>query len=124
MPKVIDFQPLQDQLKKPELLISDFAKFDRPAQLHVGVQSLHEFTHCHNGQLPRAHNEEDAAEVFKYAQSIAKQGKSTPGHFSHLSERLTRLETRLRSSRCERRFLQINALTAWSIADCAKLPRC
>lgn len=75
MPKVIDFQPLEKQLKKPELLISDFAKFDRPAQLHVGIQALHEFTDCHKGQLPRAHNEEDAAEVFKYAQSTAKQGK-------------------------------------------------
>jgi len=105
MPKVIDFQPLQDQLKKPELLISDFAKFDRPAQLHVGVQSLHEFTHCHKGQLPRAHNDEDAAEVFKYAQSAAKQGKYIPEHFSHLSERPTRLKTCLGSSRCERRFL-------------------
>lgn len=105
MPKVIDFQPLQDQLKKPELLISDFAKFDRPAQLHVGVQSLHEFTHCHKGQLPRAHNDEDAAEVLKYAQSAAKQGKYIPEHLSHLSERPTRLKTCLGSSRCERRFL-------------------
>lgn len=75
MPKIIDFQPLTEQLKNPELLTSDFAKFDRPAQLHVGFQALHEFANYHKGQLPRAHNEEDAAEVFKYAQSLAGEGE-------------------------------------------------
>lgn len=49
MPKLIDFQPLDEQLKKPELLMSDFAKFDRPAQLHVGFQALHEFANYHKG---------------------------------------------------------------------------
>ena len=33
MPKIISFQPLSEQLKKPELLMSDFAKFDRPQQV-------------------------------------------------------------------------------------------
>lgn len=74
MPKIIDFQPLTEQLKKPELLTSDFAKFDRPAQLHVGFQALHEFANNHKGQLPRAHNGEDASEVFKYAQALAGEG--------------------------------------------------
>ncbi|KAG6986410.1 hypothetical protein G7Y79_00097g101340 [Physcia stellaris] len=71
MPKIINFQPLAEQLKKPELLTSDFAKFDRPAQLHIGFQALHEFANYHKGQLPRAHNDEDASEVFKYAQGLA-----------------------------------------------------
>ena len=75
MPKIVDFQPFTEQLKKPELLTSDFAKFDRPAQLHVGFQALHEFANYHKGQLPRAHNEEDAAEVFKYAQGLAGEGE-------------------------------------------------
>jgi len=43
MPKILDFEPLSQQLKKPEHLISDFAKFDRPGQLHAGVQALHAF---------------------------------------------------------------------------------
>ena len=75
MPKILDFEPLKQQLKKPELLISDFAKFDRPAQLHIGFQALHEFTATHKGGLPRAHNEEDAAEVLQIAQSLSKQGE-------------------------------------------------
>jgi ubiquitin-activating enzyme E1 len=75
MPQFIDFQPLREQLKKPELLISDFAKFDRPQQLHVGIQALHKFSDAHNGQLPRAHNDADAAEIFKIAQTLVGEGE-------------------------------------------------
>ena len=74
MPKVINFQPFSEQLKKPELLMSDFAKFDRPQQLHFGFQALHAFASHHDGDLPRAHSDEDAAEVFKYAQALAGEG--------------------------------------------------
>jgi ubiquitin-activating enzyme E1 len=70
MPKIIDFQPLSVQLKKPEMLMSDFAKFDRPAQLHVGFQALHAFAEKHSGEFPRPHNDTDAAEVFKLAEEI------------------------------------------------------
>jgi ubiquitin-activating enzyme E1 len=74
MPKFIDFQPLSEQLKKPELLISDFAKFDRPQQLHVGFQALHKFAEAHQGEMPRSHNEADADEVWRFAQELAGEG--------------------------------------------------
>lgn len=74
MPKVVQFQPLSEQLKKPELLMSDFAKFDRPGQLHVGFQALHEYAAQHKGSLPRAHSDEDALEVFKLAQALSGEG--------------------------------------------------
>lgn len=69
MPKIIDFKPLSESLKAPAILDSDFAKFDRPPQLHIGFQALHAFVE-EKGQLPRPHNDEDAAEVFKIASSI------------------------------------------------------
>ncbi|KAF3031785.1 hypothetical protein E8E11_001968 [Didymella keratinophila] len=75
MPKIVNFEPLSQQLKKPELLISDFAKFDRPQQLHVGIQALHQFAESHNGEFPRPHNEADAAEVLKIAQGLAGKGE-------------------------------------------------
>ena len=74
MPKIINFQSLSEQLKKPELLMSDFAKFDRPQQLHVGFQALHEFASKHGGSLPKAHSDSDAAEILKYAQALAGDG--------------------------------------------------
>ncbi|KAJ6005662.1 Ubiquitin-activating enzyme [Penicillium sp. IBT 35674x] len=74
MPKFIDFQPLSEQIKKPEFLISDFAKFDRPAQLHVGIQALHKFAETHDGQMPRPHNDSDAQEILKLAGELAAAG--------------------------------------------------
>ncbi|KAJ0414949.1 hypothetical protein BJY00DRAFT_294319 [Aspergillus carlsbadensis] len=71
MPKFIDFQPLSEQINKPELLMSDFAKFDRPQQLHIGVQALHKFAEAHGGQFPRPHHESDAQEVLKIANDLA-----------------------------------------------------
>ncbi|KAI9036382.1 E1 ubiquitin-activating protein ubaA [Aspergillus affinis] len=71
MPKFVDFQSLEEQLKKPEFVISDFAKFDRPQQLHIGIQALHKFAEAHDGQLPRPHNESDAEEVLKLTNDLA-----------------------------------------------------
>jgi ubiquitin-activating enzyme E1 len=73
MPQFINFEPLNIQLKKPEFLISDFAKFDRPQQLHFGVQALHSFAESHHGTLPKAHGEADAAEIIKIAQKFAAE---------------------------------------------------
>ncbi|KAF9365135.1 SPS-sensor component ptr3 [Mortierella sp. NVP85] len=69
MPKAIDFLSLEESLEKPEFLITDFGKFDRPAQLHVGFQALHAFAAKH-GRQPRPRNEEDATEVFALANGI------------------------------------------------------
>ena len=70
MPKIIDFQSFREQLKNPELMMSDFAKFDRPAQLHVGIQALHAFADAHEGKYPRPHSNEDAEWVFSHANGL------------------------------------------------------
>ncbi|KAL8913805.1 MAG: hypothetical protein Q9171_001408 [Xanthocarpia ochracea] len=74
MPKVVDFQPLSEQLQKPEILISDFAKFDRPQQLHLGFQALHAFKDKH-GHLPRPHSDDDATQILELTQGLAGQGE-------------------------------------------------
>lgn len=76
MPKIINFEPLTTQLKKPELLISDFAKFDRPSQLHIGFQALHIF-HKDQGHLPRPHNDADASELYRLAKALIDEGDSS-----------------------------------------------
>ncbi|RMY37090.1 hypothetical protein D0866_03492 [Hortaea werneckii] len=78
MPKIIDFESLSQQLQKPELMISDFAKFDRPMQLHCGFQALHAFAENHKGEFPRPHNDQDAAEILKLAQDIASKSEDKP----------------------------------------------
>ncbi|KAL2171702.1 hypothetical protein VTG60DRAFT_1998 [Thermothelomyces hinnuleus] len=71
MPKFLDFKRISDALKDPEFVISDFAKFDRPQQLHIGIQALHAFVETH-GRLPRPMNEEDALEIVGSAKKIAQ----------------------------------------------------
>ena len=43
-------------LVEPQFVMTDFAKYSRPAQLHIGFQALHQFCAQH-GQPPRSHNE-------------------------------------------------------------------
>ena len=75
MPKILDFEPFSQQLENPEMLISDFAKFERPVQLHIGFQALHLFAEARDGALPLPHNDADAAEVLKLAKELAAKGK-------------------------------------------------
>lgn len=72
-PKIINFQSLAEQLAQPEFVYSDFAKFDRPMQLHVAFQALHRFREANNNKAwPRPMNLQDAAEVHKLATEIAE----------------------------------------------------
>ena len=39
-PKTLSFLPLREALAKPEFLVTDFAKFDRPALLHLARRTF------------------------------------------------------------------------------------
>ncbi|KAK0641564.1 hypothetical protein B0T16DRAFT_431304 [Cercophora newfieldiana] len=71
MPKFVEFKSISAALKDPEFVISDFAKFDRPQQLHIGFQALNAFAQTHK-RLPRPMNEEDALVVVNSAKEFAK----------------------------------------------------
>ena len=43
---------LRNSLEAPEIMMTDFAKFDRPGQLHIAYQALHEFVK-QKGCLPK-----------------------------------------------------------------------
>ncbi|GKU04277.1 unnamed protein product [Fusarium langsethiae] len=72
MPKVINFKDFTASLKEPEFLISDFAKFDRPQQLHLGFQALHAFQLTHK-RLPNPMDDDDAIVVLGAAKKFAEQ---------------------------------------------------
>ncbi|KAL8408823.1 hypothetical protein RB594_007303 [Gaeumannomyces avenae] len=71
MPKLLDFKGFSDALADPEFVITDYAKFDRPQQLHVGFQALHAFAQTHS-RLPRPFNAEDAIVIVNSAKEFAK----------------------------------------------------
>ncbi|KAI9096953.1 ubiquitin-activating emzyme E1 [Phlyctochytrium arcticum] len=75
-PKKLQFRSLRDSLAKPDFLISDFAKFDRPAQLHLGFQALDTFASKH-GSLPRPRNEADAQEVLNIVKELNSKALET-----------------------------------------------
>ena len=56
-------------MNAPDLFITDFAKFDRPATLHVGFQALSEYKEQY-GRLPRPRNAEDAKQFIAIAKKL------------------------------------------------------
>ncbi|EIM88494.1 ubiquitin activating enzyme [Stereum hirsutum FP-91666 SS1] len=69
MPKILEFKSLRESLKSPEYFVTDFAKFDRPATLHVGFQAIWQFFAQHQ-RLPRPRNAEDAKAVVDLAKAL------------------------------------------------------
>lgn len=72
MPKTLQFKSLKESLKEPEYFITDFAKFDRPATLHVGFQALSAFVDKH-GRLPRPRHHHDAVDFIALAKQISSE---------------------------------------------------
>ncbi|KAJ8411991.1 hypothetical protein AAFF_G00142580 [Aldrovandia affinis] len=69
MPKKITFKSLSDAMVEPEFVLTDFAKFERPAQLHMGFQALHTFQKKHS-RLPKPWNQADAEELVSLANGV------------------------------------------------------
>jgi len=83
--KVVAFKSLRESLASPEFLHSDFAKFDRPEQLHYGFQALAAFRAEH-GALPAPSDGGHAAELLVRAKQLAQAA----GAEVEFSERLLR----------------------------------
>lgn len=65
MPTPVAYKSLRMSLQKPELFITDFAKFDRPGQLHIAFQALDRFVQT-EGRRPAPGNDVDGAKVCTY----------------------------------------------------------
>ena len=55
-------------------MLSDFAKMDRSAVLHLGFRALLQYLAAHNGELPAPGDPAGIAEVYRLAQSLDKDG--------------------------------------------------
>ncbi|ODV63952.1 E1 ubiquitin-activating protein UBA1 [Ascoidea rubescens DSM 1968] len=89
VPATIKFDTLFNQLSNPEYLISDFAKFDRPSQLHLGFQALHQFREKHQGNLPKPHSVEDSNELLHLVKNLSEQNPQILGE-EKVNEKLIR----------------------------------
>ncbi|KAI7875123.1 ubiquitin-activating emzyme E1 [Lichtheimia hyalospora FSU 10163] len=77
MPKYVDFLSYKEALAKPDFLISDFAKFDRPMQLHLAFQALQQFVEK-NQRYPKPRNEQDAVEVLELTKALVGTVEEKP----------------------------------------------
>lgn len=59
MPIQLKFKSLEEAFLKPEFLCTDFAKFDRPPQLHIAFHAFDLFIEKY-GRKPKPWNNEDA----------------------------------------------------------------
>lgn len=74
MPKVIEFKPFEEANMNPEFIMSDFAKFDHPQQIHIAFTALARFAEK-NGRNPRPWNVEDAQEFLQICKERATELK-------------------------------------------------
>ena len=69
MPKILNFKSFKEAIAQPQVLITDFAKFDHPNQSHLAFFALHQFKKLKNS-FPRPWNQEDANEFVEIAKSL------------------------------------------------------
>ena len=69
MPKKLVFRSLEESIKAPEFSITDFAKFDRPNQMHLAFMALHTFVDRHK-RVPRPRNDRDANEMLELVEEL------------------------------------------------------
>lgn len=69
MPKKIKFKSIKESLDAPEIIMTDFAKFDRPGLLHIGFQALYQYQ-AKKGSLPKPRCKADAIEFVKIANEV------------------------------------------------------
>lgn len=69
MAQTISYKSLRQALLEPEFIMTDYAKFDRPGQLHIGFQALHKFKQQY-GTLPRPRSADDAGKLVAIAKEI------------------------------------------------------
>lgn len=107
-PKVVDFKPISQAIKAPEVLISDFTKMDDNNTIHVAFNAYYEFVKRHS-HVPRPWDAEDATKFVQIAQSL----NESVYHFETLSENALRLF----SSTCAGQLVPINGVIGGTAAQ-------
>lgn len=69
MPSTVSFKSIGEAMADPEFIITDFAKFERPGQLHIGFQTLHKYIKMY-GSSPKPRNKADAEKFISLAKEV------------------------------------------------------
>ncbi|KAI5706082.1 hypothetical protein M8J76_010145 [Diaphorina citri] len=104
-PKILKFLPLPEALQQPEFVMTDFAKFESPANLHVAFSTLHNFVKSF-GYAPKPWNSADADQFL----ALAKESKLNNGE---LDEKLLQLFAKTAAGNCN----PVNAVIGGIVAQ-------
>lgn len=80
MPQTVKFKSISESVKAPECVITDFGKFDRPAQLHIAFQALSEFKKT-KGCLPKSRCKADADEFIAMVKDVNSKSEAKVDEF-------------------------------------------
>ncbi|EUB59741.1 Ubiquitin-like modifier-activating enzyme [Echinococcus granulosus] len=99
MPERMDFLELAEAYKNPNFLISDFAKLESPAQLHLFFEALSRFEMYHN-RVPIPWNEEDAETFVECCKAVNKDVNETAAHVEQINEPLAKIFSFISAGNC------------------------
>uniref|UniRef100_A0AAZ3SI01 E1 ubiquitin-activating enzyme n=1 Tax=Oncorhynchus tshawytscha TaxID=74940 RepID=A0AAZ3SI01_ONCTS len=86
MPQKVVFKPLTASMAEPEFVLTDFAKFERPGQLHLGFQALHSYQRKHS-RLPKPWCQADGEELVSLAKEV-NSGQTGSAKVDELDDKL------------------------------------
>lgn len=86
VPKKASFKSIKESMAAPEFIFTDFGKFDRPGQLHIAFQALHQYV-AKNSSLPKPRNKADADAFLAVAKEV---NEASPAKQDELSDDLLR----------------------------------
>jgi len=75
LPSIMNFKSYEEALKEPEFVTTDWAKFERPSQIHLGWQAIAAFQQKHKA-FPAARNAEHLKEVLATCDQLNQQSTS------------------------------------------------
>uniref|UniRef100_A0A5K3FW28 E1 ubiquitin-activating enzyme n=1 Tax=Mesocestoides corti TaxID=53468 RepID=A0A5K3FW28_MESCO len=99
MPEQIHFNEFSDAFLSPEFLISDFAKMESPAQLHIIFEAFSKFQSQY-GRIPEPWDEKDAQSFVECVNEVNKSVEGSGCHVEKIDESLARIFAYICAGNC------------------------
>lgn len=133
VPQKMSFKSMEESMKSPEFIVTDFAKFERPGVLHIAFQTLHTYEEKYGGppkpwsesdanqflSLFKEINEGSAAKVDEFDENLVKQfAKIAAGGLAPLDAFIGGIVAQEVMKACSGKFTPINQWLYFDALEC------